>query len=72
MLGRDLKCPRCGAGVVDIAPDYDLDPQCGGGLLPLLRQDSLGTCANGHGVMVSARVPAVSGPTAFSVENIPR
>ncbi len=26
MRGKDLRCPTCKGGAVDVAPDFDLDP----------------------------------------------
>jgi hypothetical protein len=47
MTGADLKCPTCGAGAIDVAPEFELDPVA----LDLLPSKSWGIswhCASGH------------------------
>lgn len=68
MKGKDVRCPECGSGLVDVAPDYDL-----GGDGASWLYDSIsamwteGTCANGHKLMMHwARTPPRDTP-AFEV-----
>jgi hypothetical protein len=57
MKASEVKCPKCGAGVVDIAPDLELAIEDDGaltGLVPVATQTTFGHCASGHKLAIKA------------------
>ena len=46
MKGSDLKCPRCGEGAADVAPDFEMDMSGNGTCITTAAV--LWTCTNGH------------------------
>lgn len=70
MKGADVKCPKCGAGVVDIAPDYEFDPNAIFGRQVAVESHSIATCANGHGMWITANAHRDGQPTTFTVEPV--
>lgn len=71
MKGADVKCPMCGAGLADVAPDFDL---AGGGA------DEFGsctqmvcdvTCRGGHKLMTRWRAEPPEGEPEFEVKEWP-
>lgn len=51
MLGKDLRCPKCGGEAIDVAPALDLDR-----FLDQADEVWLGaSCANGHAFCLHAR-----------------
>lgn len=74
MKAGDVKCPKCGAGFADVAPDYELDPSERFGGLPSsvpMRADVMGTCRSGHMVWVRAERVWPDGSFDMSVRNGP-
>lgn len=53
VYGRDMKCPRCEAGLADVAPDFRFthNPDS---LVRWASADYCCTCTNGHRLWVTA------------------
>ncbi len=68
MKGKDIRCPRCGEGVVDVAPDFDFASR---GLFDSVMESwSMATCRKGHVVGVRTERTA-EGPMRAWVEVVP-
>jgi hypothetical protein len=49
MTGAEIRCPKCGAGAADVAPDYDLDAAfADDALVPVAQAWEEVTCTGGH------------------------
>lgn len=49
MKARDVKCPKCGAGLKDVHPDYEIGIEDRlTGLSPPKSKETYAHCANGH------------------------
>ena len=66
MKGKDLKCPTCGAGAVDVAPDFDLSP----GLLAVMCSTQW-TCSAGHTNMIDVAQTSEGEEYIANEETIP-
>lgn len=55
MKAHEVKCPKCGAGLADVAPDFEMGTGSGTDLMsPSWITDTIGTCRLGHMICVTA------------------
>lgn len=54
MKAGDIRCPACGEGLRDVAPDYELAWSDELSLDPTTTKATQAACTNGHRVIVTA------------------
>lgn len=54
LLGEHIRCPRCGAKAIDVAPDFPLSPDASG-MFGTSEVNCSAKCANGHRLMLCVR-----------------
>lgn len=57
MKGKDVRCPKCGEGTDEIAPDHDTNPRTSGELLFSIptQRTTVALCRNGHRLWIEGR-----------------
>src|SRR3954464_4040935 len=54
MKAADVKCPKCGLGMSDVAPDRDMGTSATDPMSPAWMTDTIGSCPKGHMILVTA------------------
>lgn len=54
VMAYEVTCPECGAGLADVAPDYELTPHAHFVSVPPVACTTRCTCRGGHVLLVHA------------------
>lgn len=59
MIASEVRCPECGKGFMDVAPDFDVTPRLDDSVVRMSLVKTYGHCEGGHLLTVSAALGEV-------------